>query len=353
MAIELRGRITFQADGVWLGAEDEQPFSTTDRGVRFEFAPSAEPDDYSTEVTATGVFIPPDEVGAVLASRWPELVEEVRAFWAASDAHMGPTGGTAFRWFVFHPEPDVKAFLANARRDLRTSVRRLRGLLSWYFNVPVLSEPLRTQDPRGSIEWSLDGDEWIRDVGGEASPYIAEGEVGLFGVELVGAQDLVEQLLHRYEREPLAYELLSEAVRLRNESPRSALVVAITAAEVAVRTFVAARGREDAAWLLSRPQAPPLDDLLKNYLPFVTETKTRKGAVIPTELRKLVKRGIEWRNKVVHYGEPGPDDEELARLLSAVNDLLFILNWLGGVGWAIQYVSREWRDEYGTEGQAH
>jgi len=231
---------------------------------------------------------------------------------------------------------------------VRTSAGRLVGLLRWHFNIPSLSTP-NPFDPRRRIEWSLNGDEWIKDVEGRRRPVFFDLDIGRFGVEVDDAEELISWLLDGYERESLAHELIAEAVRLGEDSPRSALVVAMTAAEVGVRSFVGSLGRADAAWLLSRPGAPPLDDLLKNYLPFVTDVRTRKGAVIPSELRRLVRRGVESRNKVVHFGEHGPDDVELEQLLTAVNDLLYILDWLAGEEWALEPVSDEWKDEYETK----
>ena len=340
MTIEVYVRSRFRADGVfaseldgaWSGRVDDETVISVERidGSR------------QVDVVVTHrVGRPPDEIAELLTQWWPQIAAEVRVYSALDDDDRGDfeMGAALALWIA--PPVDLAEFLDGAHRELRLRVQRVAGLLAWRLYLPELT----ARPFRPVIEWSVDQREWVADL-------YEEGGISAIGPIVVSTDapsDLIEEALGSGpEREPLGHELLAEAVSVGHGSPRSALIHALTAAEVGVRSFVSSRGRPDVAWLLSQPQAPPLDALLAHYLAFCTERRTKAGHVLPRGLRKTIREGVESRNKVVHMGEPPPSNYTLHQLLSAVGDLLYILDWFDGNEWALDHVSTEHSDEYRT-----
>ena len=63
-----------------------------------------------------------------------------------------------------------------------------------------------------------------------------------------------------------------------------------------------------------------------------------KGGFIDWEA-KWSKKGIEYRNGLVHAGASLPDWKELESILRAVNDVLWVCELYAGAGWAGEYIS--------------
>jgi hypothetical protein len=66
--------------------------------------------------------------------------------------------------------------------------------------------------------------------------------------------------------EPFPYELMREAWAQRSANPRSALITAITALEIAVKQFIARRV-PPADWLVENVPTPDVIKLIREYLP--------------------------------------------------------------------------------------
>ena len=167
------------------------------------------------------------------------------------------------------------------------------------------------------------------------------------GVELVLYEDGVNQILQSGLVEPVARQILIEAVSLRHENPRAAYVIAFAAAEIGIKQFAIQRSQPSEAWLIDTGPSPSMAKLLTGYLPRLTETRTSdRAAPIPKHLLKRLDRAMEKRNDLTHTEEPPPSTEEVAELLSSVNDLLYLLDWFAGQEWALAHLSEETRAAY-------
>ena len=145
---------------------------------------------------------------------------------------------------------------------------------------------------------------------------------------------------------PLAHELFGEAWSQRFEHPRSALVIGIAAVEVAFTKYVGAVV-PDAEWLVENLPAPPLDKMLKDYLPLLRarQTASAEKRPFPGSLFKSLKRGIELRNRIVHRGEKSPTVEMISVVLTAVADLLWMLDSYQDFAGALEFVSYDVRKQ--------
>jgi hypothetical protein len=152
----------------------------------------------------------------------------------------------------------------------------------------------------------------------------------------------VADLLARGKDEPLGYQLLREALELRKSHPRSALVIGMAAIEVGFKHFVADLV-PDAAWLAIEVPSPPLDKMLREYLPRLPVRGKFEGryALIPQKLINVLAEGTKARNKLAHSGSFLPDADDLEKLLETINDLLLLFDFYSGEHWALDHVDAE------------
>jgi hypothetical protein len=152
----------------------------------------------------------------------------------------------------------------------------------------------------------------------------------------------LDQLMQQVVTEPLAHQLLREAWSQREVSPRSAVVLAVAAAEVGVKRYISNRVPE-AEWLIVELQSPPVELLLRRYIEQLKPTCSLPGKPIrpPTTLIKAIKEGIELRNKIAHRGHTDVTKADTTELLLSVRDLLYIFDFYQGATWAIQNVRAE------------
>jgi hypothetical protein len=284
------------------------------------------------------------ELENLLIHWWRRLTVEDDA-WRQENPQSGtfqmiPPGQAAWQSGVV--EPALIDFLSVVRMQLEATVSRFLGLLRWRHS---LWGPARV---KFSLKWSLDerGERWLS---GEQIKWKSIGDIDPSEFLAVYDEDvaILQQAMTEGCVEPIAREVLVEAMGLEHSSPRAALVLAVAAAEIGTRSY----GRElrpvSETWLVQQPQQPSVDALLSKYLPLLTTVRTRDGrGVIPVKLRKHVREAIETRNQIVHHGGSPPDDETLKAYLQAISDLLYILDWLDGESWALSRVSSQWRDEY-------
>jgi hypothetical protein len=177
-------------------------------------------------------------------------------------------------------------------------------------------------------------------------------EIPYFGGEEV---ELDESALEQIGRlwasstvmEPLARQILLEAITLQSDNPRAALILAVTAAEVGIKQFAADASASAAeGWLVTNMPSPSLAKLVRHYLEFFTDKKTKDGRAVPRQLSKSLTDAVELRNEIVHRGVSPPREGGLAAVFVAVNDLLYLLDWFSGHEWAFDYLQDDTRAAY-------
>jgi hypothetical protein len=244
------------------------------------------------------------------------------------------------RWHV-NPPASVVALCDDVRDELHGAASRLVQLLRWLFNRPWPSWPLGSPQ----LSWSLDGNEWNWAPDRPTQPDVFGNEGGTLTSE--GTQALEAIWRERAISEPLARQIFLEAYALADENPRAALVLVVAAAEVAVKQFAARQSaHESEAWLISKLPSPPILTLLRDYVPFFTNKRSNDGRAVPRHLRSALHEAAEARNGIVHQGDSGYDEEQLASVFVTVNDLLYLLDWFAGHDWAFEHLQRETRAAY-------
>ncbi len=201
--------------------------------------------------------------------------------------------------------------------------------------------------------WSIDGDDW-HDLQ-KLTRISLRLSVGLPVPKARVPPEILEDVRNLVETgvaEPLGRHLLREAWAQREASPRSALVLAIAAAEVGFKQFIGSLVPH-AAWLVQNLPTPPLEAMLVKYLPSLPVKLRIKGKTvsIPDRILSEIRSGVLLRNQIAHKGAVSPKSDKLQRILFAVSDLLWILDLYGGYAWAGNYLRPEliaaWKDERG------
>ena len=149
---------------------------------------------------------------------------------------------------------------------------------------------------------------------------------------------------------PLGIQLVMEARCQSKTHSRSALVIGVTAAEIALKQLIGELA-PDARWLAQNVPSPPIHKIAKDYIPSL-KVKARvmgKTVRMPKKLLKKLQEAVELRNRVVHAGEPAPRQEELRGILDAMEDVVWVCGLYAGHTWAWDHVSFDtqstWEDD--------
>lgn len=159
---------------------------------------------------------------------------------------------------------------------------------------------------------------------------------GYLDVRPQAAKCVVELLKHRTQA-PLGHVLFREAWRIRDSNFRSSLVMAVAAAESGVKEFISSVA-PDTSWLLENLSSPPLDRILRDYLPTLA-SKAAGFARVPSlskSWQTTLQRAIAARNRIVHGRAVALDEIQLDATLSPVLEFLYFLDQHAGHSWATE-----------------
>ena len=273
---------------------------------------------------------------------------ESEADWVEAFRRQRSISPEEIAWAGFVPAPnkflslELREFFDLVEEDLLRPATRLVRLLRWIFNLVEVPRPLT--DAR--FEWSLEGEVWYQAPRRWESPdspvYGGEGNavLSVAGIELL--QRLVAE--ETFD-EPIARQILHEAVALRESNRRAGSVLAVAAAEIACKAFVASSDPELENLLFER-NAPSLLQLI-HRLPELSEQRTKDGRVVPKRLTATLWEAVNRRNGIVHGASDAPSTlTELEEVLAATNDFLYLLDWLAGNDWAFRNIRDEIRAEW-------
>jgi malonyl CoA-acyl carrier protein transacylase len=161
-------------------------------------------------------------------------------------------------------------------------------------------------------------------------------------------RDQIQEMVTQGRTEPLARELLREASVNDGLNRRSALILAVAAAEAGVKQCISELV-PDASWLVETGPSPGLVDMLKNYLPSLPCKGKINDQVptIPKAIRRVLDDAVKQRNKLVHVGMGQPTADEVHETLTAVEDVLWLCDFYRGHEWALKYLSSATRAAFG------
>jgi len=221
-------------------------------------------------------------------------------------------------------------------RDLFSYSSRTYNTIRWVEDIEGTNNPFINN----KLLWSFDENNWIEFP--EKFSVEIRARRGLY----TSQKSLVSDIVQSGNSEPLYHELLREAHSLRVVFPRSALLIAISAAETGVKQCIA-RLQPETEWLLENTPSPNIIKLIRDYIPKLPlKIDPELNFSIPQEtVLKPLEKAIQMRNKVAHGGKCKIKQEALKTLFNAIKNLLWILDFYAGNEWAVKHVGEEARTE--------
>lgn len=213
------------------------------------------------------------------------------------------------------------------------AIRELVKLVRWRSGSSRMHDPLRHV---GTLNrWSLDEITWHPLPGDYDVTVIDNSLTQIDDALLANAQDLNSIAA----TEPIAHALWREAWSLYMSSPRSALMIGVASAEVGFKELVALL-MPDAKWLVENLASPPLERMLRDFLPQLPAKNRFEGKVLPPpkETLELLKKAILERNKTTHVGDTVNRDRA-KEILLMIRNLLWLFDYYGGHTWALAFVT--------------
>jgi hypothetical protein len=246
--------------------------------------------------------------------------------------------------FEYYP-PDLQQLCDTVSKDLFDAAARFVKLLIWQQDVDSPHWPFTSHH----LYWRVtEGMYHLIGLRGQASQ--VRHPVGF----MWDAQDQTEffELWHSGASEPLAHELLREARSLVLNSPRSALLTLASALETGVKSHIA-RQVPKTAWLLEKLSAPPIDRLLREYIPQLHDSEKIEFWTKLSSLFKTAEKMAKDRNALTHSGKMLVKYDKLKKYFGMVSDILYILDFLDGHTWAMGNVQTETRKLLGWPPPRH
>ncbi len=190
-----------------------------------------------------------------------------------------------------------------------------------------------------TFEWSDDQETWHK------APFRRTLQITASVHHRLSAEIVteLESMALSSAQEPLAHALLREALAAsESRNWATALVMAMTAIEIGVKQLISQLVPE-AAWLAEHLPSPPIDTIIRDYLPAMPARLLVNGKNLRPSLRliRTIKNGSTVRNSTVHAGARDLDQNFVRRVVAAVGDMLWIFDFYSGHVWALNYLTAE------------
>lgn len=245
-----------------------------------------------------------------------------------------------------YPE-EYRAFLRSVHERIDSLANRAFDLLRW--RCDLTGGPLQLKSELFALHWK-DSDDW-ETVPNDLNSLGCQVPMGAVTLELphmvkvrVTAEEgsRISMLCDAGVGQPLGHGLLREAWRHRSTDLRSAVVMAVAAAETGFKECVSDL-MPDASWLLENVQSPPLVLMIRDYLEKLPARRTIDGAVArpPRSVIRAIQEAVRVRNGLVHGSKIELDPDALSEMMMAIRDLLYLLDYYRGDEWALRYVRPE------------
>ena len=292
---------------------------------------------------AWGNFKPSEKIKKIFISiSNNELPEKMRDNADISE-YLENTAKTVERIHLdYFPQP-FKDFLRNVRTELHDIIKRTVDIYMWRCGVPAGHDPLFN----GGMSFSLDGKKWYMVPPGVQVHFSA------FSIPPPpkNVSLILKKLINTIHNQPLGHQMLREAQFLRSSNPRISIVVAISALEVAVKECIS-KLNPNSNWLVENLPSPEVRKLINEYIPkLLCKTDHQDVLPLPEDLDKTIRKGVTTRNKIVHLGHQAPSRESTDKMLSAVQDVIWLLDYCCGHDWAFEYMSRNTVEQIQSKSQ--
>lgn len=232
-----------------------------------------------------------------------------------------------------------RSYLSQINHELSDACRLVVNAARWRTNTLGPHNPISTR----GLSWSRDKEFWhpapssfsIRILGASSTVRISKK-----------IEEDVKNIITNSVQEPVHHELFREAWGQRNGNSRSSLITGLSALEVAIKTTISTL-IPNTTWLVENLPSPPVSRLLIEYIPKLPTVNTIGGKVLPPpkQITDIIKKAVIIRNQIAHIGGKAPNDETLDRILDAIRDTLWLLDYYCGYLWAYNHISESTKKE--------
>lgn len=248
---------------------------------------------------------------------------------------------------------NLKSYIDEIDSKIKNSVKELFDVLSWRCGQDGLVS-------HGELRWSKDSKNW------HPVPQTYNiSDMEITGIKIFEDCQIEEaiKVLNFSGGAPLYHELFREAWSFRKNHPKVALVTGISAVEVAMRQCIRDFAPGANWWFNIRSTTPKFDDMLEKFLPnlldikngiLVSDDKGNVKVLIPSQLKKILIKVNEHRNKLVHCKDGSNHDFEVKvdgkslsvqEMLISIKDLIWLIDYYRGYDWAYDYLSQDVQKE--------
>jgi hypothetical protein len=217
-------------------------------------------------------------------------------------------------------------YVLEAKSSLDNYSLRLVDLVCWRCGF-IGRHPV-TPSELLSFLWSLDAATWFQLplIGVGRDPYEFKAEVSENNLV-----DIQNYLMEPVES-PLGLKIFHQAWTLRESYPQVALVIAISAAEVEIKRFLAKFEPQESDELTLFK----ILERLKKTISF-----NQISFTFPHKIIESIDKGRLIRNKVIHAGKEIIEPKDLEAILIAVRDFLCLIDLFQGYKWSRDFLSAE------------
>ena len=232
-----------------------------------------------------------------------------------------------------------KDFLRNVRTELHDIIKRTVDIYRWRCGIPIGHNLLFN----GGMSFSLDGKKW------HMVPPNVQVHFSAFSIppppEKISLTLILKKLINTAHNQPLGHQMMREARSVQSSNPGISIVIAFSALEVAVKECIS-KLNPDSRWLVENLPSPEARKLINEYIPKLLSNTDRKDMLpLPEELDHTIRKGVATRNKIIHLGQQAPRRDSIDKMLSAIQDVIWLLDYCSGHDWAIEYISNNAKEQ--------
>ncbi len=242
----------------------------------------------------------------------------------------------------------LQQYIDDVNKTLRDATQRAVRIARWRLALDASHSPIQSSQ---GVKWSYDGVDWR---GVPTGLYLRREAVPFNVFPHFVVEDIGRLIEDANVSEPLGHELFREAWDQRHSNHRSALIIGIAAAEARVKEFIALL-EPGASWLLENMISPPIQSLLKNYVPELLIRHGIRSQLLPPPrdpIMQQIEKGVQLRNKVAHGVNRDVGFNTLENVLLTIRDIHWMLDVFSGHEWARSNVRPEvlalWDPEAGN-----
>jgi hypothetical protein len=186
-----------------------------------------------------------------------------------------------------------------------------------------------------SYEWSRDGKTW------HSMPHNYQLKISSVRNTYLENEAIaaIVELFSSGSAEPTYHEILREAAHISNNASRSALLLAVTALEAGLKSYITAI-LPNADIILENVQSPPVEKMANDLLPTLHKALGIESNFFPLKPsdRDFLRKMIFQRNQIVHGAKR---TAKVAPFIDFVRRVLYQLDALQGQIWADENIHGE------------